>query len=84
MPSGTLMTVSSELRTYDDYPTSSIDPEAPTESATVVGDVLVEFNRDGAVLREVRLLDVLDPFRTASSPTVGGAFGNQCRLLRRA
>ena len=61
--SGTILTISTELRVYDDYPTSDTDPDAPREPSEVIGDVLVEFNRQGEVLREVALLDLVDPYR---------------------
>ena len=62
-PSGNILAISTELRTYDNYPTSDTDPEAPTAASEVLGDVLVEFSRQGDVLREVALLDLVDPYR---------------------
>lgn len=52
-----------ELRNFPDYPTSESDPLAPTAAADVVGDVLVEFDRDGAIVTQIPLFDVLDPYR---------------------
>ena len=60
--SGNILAISSELRNFDDFP-SSTDPDASRLTSEVVGDILVEFGRDGQLLREVRLLDVLDPLR---------------------
>ena len=74
MPSGNLLTLSSEVRDYDEYPSSTVDPEGPTQFASVVGDVIVEFSRDGQVRRELKLLDILDPFRTGSGSGLGGGF----------
>ena len=74
MPSGHLLTLSSEVRNYDEYPSSTFDPEAPKQFASVVGDVIVEFSRDGRVRRELKLLDILDPFRTGSGTGLGGGF----------
>ena len=73
-PSGNLLTVSSEVRDYDEYPSSTVDPEAPTQFASVVGDVVVEFSRDGRVQRELKLLDILDPLRTGTGSGLGGGF----------
>ncbi len=63
MPSGNLLAVSAELREIEDYPTSEEDPDAPRAKSTVVGDVLVEFTRDGTLVEELHLLDVIDPYR---------------------
>lgn len=52
-----------ELRTYPNYPRSEVDPSLTDPSAEVVGDVIVELARDGTVLRQLRLLDLLDPYR---------------------
>lgn len=72
MPSGNLLGLSTELREYDDYPSSTLDPDAPRQLASVVGDVVVEFSRDGQVQRELKLLDILDPFRTGTGSLAGG------------
>ncbi len=63
MPSGNLLVLSSETRTYPDYPSSDSDPDAPRETATVAGDVVVEFSRDGTIVNQWPLLDMLDPYR---------------------
>lgn len=59
----TLVAVSTELRTFDDYPSSEDDPTAPRERAGVVGDVIATFHRDGTLVDRINLLDVLDPYR---------------------
>lgn len=56
-------TLSTEVRAYPNYPTSVTDPTQVIPSASVVGDVVVEFRRDGTIAREHRLLDLLDPYR---------------------
>jgi len=61
--SGSILAISTELRVYDDYLTSDTDPDAPRAPSEVLGDVLVEFGRQGEVLREVALLDLVDPYR---------------------
>ena len=61
--SGSILGISTEFRTYDNYPTSDTAPDAPRATAEVLGDVLVEFTRQGELLREVKLLDLVDPYR---------------------
>jgi hypothetical protein len=61
LPNGNLMTLSSELRVIDDFPT--LDPAAPTETANVIGDIVVEFHRDGSIVNEWKLFDMIDPRR---------------------
>jgi arylsulfate sulfotransferase len=62
-PAGNIMTLSREVRTYEDYPTSDSDPGAPKGLADLTGDVVVEFARNGETIREIHLLDILDPYR---------------------
>jgi arylsulfate sulfotransferase len=57
------LTLSTELRTYDDYPIDEIDPTITADGEIVVGDVILEFKRDGTIVRETKLLDILDPRR---------------------
>ena len=63
LPSGNFMTLSTELREFADYPTSITDPDAPRQSQMVVGDVIVEFQKGGTIVRQWHLLDLLDPYR---------------------
>lgn len=63
LPSGDLFTLSSELRTYSNYPTGELDPTPQTATQTVVGDVVVQFAADGTVIRRHAMLDRLDPYR---------------------
>jgi len=72
MPSGNLLALSAELRELDDYPTSEEDADAPTAKSTVVGDVVVEFDRDGSKLLELQTLDILDPYRIGYASLNGG------------
>ena len=60
MPSGRLLVLSTEVRRIEDYPTVVDDDAAATVSANVVGDVVVEFARDGSVVNEWKLMDILD------------------------
>ena len=63
MPSGNFLALSSELRQLDNYPSSETDPAAPRETAYVVGGVIVEFTPAGQIVRELKLFDLLDPYR---------------------
>jgi len=63
LPNGNFATLSTELRTYPDYPTSERERDAPKTTQEVVGDIIVEFGRDGTVIQQWHLLDILDPYR---------------------
>lgn len=55
--------LSTELRVFPDYPAHVGDPSQVVPSANVIGDEIVEFRRDGTVVRRISLFDVLDPYR---------------------
>lgn len=55
--------VSTELREYEDYPSNERLQELERRTSMVAGDLIVEFRRDGSVVRRLPLLDVLDPRR---------------------
>ncbi|QXD23300.1 aryl-sulfate sulfotransferase [Opitutia bacterium ISCC 51] len=61
--SGNILAISTEVRKYDNYPTSETDPDAPKATDNVIGDVIVEFDRGGNIVREIKLLDIIDPYR---------------------
>lgn len=63
LDNGNLLALGLELRTFDGYPTSETDADAPTERANVVGDLVVEFADDGTIVNKWSLLDMLDPYR---------------------
>ena len=63
MPNGNFLTLGAELRDFDDYPSSEQDPDAPNQPATVVGDVILEFTRDGDIVHSWSFFDILDPYR---------------------
>jgi hypothetical protein len=65
------LALSSELRVLDDYPVDEVDPSVREDGVRVVGDVIVEFKRDGTVVRELSLLDVFDPRRLVYGSTAG-------------
>jgi hypothetical protein len=60
---GTILNLSAESRTLTDYPSRETDPNAPTQTAEVVGDIVMEYRDDGSVLHAWPLLDMLDPRR---------------------
>jgi hypothetical protein len=64
MPNGNILTLSTEFRHYEDYPASEEDL-TKTAPANVIGDVIVEFTPEGNVVRELKMLDILDPYRIA-------------------
>ena len=63
MPSGNLLVLSTEMRRIADYPTVVDDDKAAKAPANVIGDVVVEFARDGSIVNEWKLLDLLDAGR---------------------
>ena len=63
LPSGNFLACSMEIREIAGFPATEDDPDGGTETARVVGDVIVEFQRDGTVVRDYKLLDLLDPHR---------------------
>ncbi len=63
LPSGNFVACSIEIREIGGFPVAEDDPEGTVETARLVGDVIVEFTREGAVVNEYRLLDLLDPRR---------------------
>ncbi|MEE8094264.1 MAG: aryl-sulfate sulfotransferase [Gammaproteobacteria bacterium] len=76
LPNGNFLALTSELREMDDYPSSDSDPNAAPAPASVIGDVIVEFARDGTVIRRVKLLDVLDPHRIGYGSLGGGYYSD--------
>lgn len=68
---GDFLALSTELRTYPNYPTSETDTTQTAPTGNVVGDVVVEFRRDGTVVRELKVLDVLDPYRICYGSLAG-------------
>jgi len=58
LPNGNLMTLSPEMRGISGYPGHN--------TYNVVGDMIVEFDRDGRTVDRFSLFDVLDPYRIPS------------------
>jgi len=64
LPSGHFLTLSTEIRHIDDYPTSNTDPVAPREPRDIAVDVLYEFDpATGDIVRSWKLFDLIDPNR---------------------
>lgn len=63
LPNGNLMVLGTELREFDDWYTSETDPNAPRATQKVMGDVVIEFTRDGKVVWEWKAFEHLDPYR---------------------
>jgi hypothetical protein len=55
--------LSTEKRALPNYPVDVVDTSRTEPMSNVVGDVIVEFRRDGAVVRRHQLLDLIDPYR---------------------
>ncbi len=63
LPNGNLLVLSSELRRLKSFPADESSPNRGFMAANVVGDVIVEFARDGSIVQRWPLLDILDPRR---------------------
>lgn len=63
LPSGNFLALSTELRELEEFPASETSPDVEPLPAAVVGDVILEFEPDGDVVRRLKLLDLLDPQR---------------------
>ena len=63
MPTGTFMAFSANAREVENYYTSDSDPEAPRETQLVMGDTIIEFDRDGEIVWSWDAWDHLDPYR---------------------
>jgi arylsulfate sulfotransferase len=60
---GTYLTLTQTIALVEGYPTSVTDPTAPTQTAEVQDNPVVEFAADGSLLHMWRLMDLLDPTR---------------------
>jgi len=65
------LVLSTEMRIYPNYPTSETDPTQTAPFGNVIGDVIVEFQKDGTLVREFKVLDVLDPYRLCYGSLAG-------------
>jgi len=63
MPGGTFMSFSANAKKIDNYYTSEFDENAPRKTQMVMGDDVIEFDREGNQLWRWSSWDYLDPFR---------------------
>ncbi|MBT8143397.1 MAG: aryl-sulfate sulfotransferase [Gammaproteobacteria bacterium] len=61
--SDTWLSLAREIVTVDNYPTSYTDPDAPTETVQVLDEYPIEFDADGAVLRQWPMTEMIHPQR---------------------
>ncbi|MEQ8767306.1 MAG: aryl-sulfate sulfotransferase [Planctomycetota bacterium] len=66
------LVLSSEARIYQNYPADEVDTSITSPTAKVIGDVIVEYRRDGTIVRQTSLLDVFDPYRICYDALNGG------------
>jgi len=60
---GTFLSLSHETAVIDNFPTSYTDPNAPTITANVMDDPVVEFLFDGTLIHKWSMTSLLDPTR---------------------
>ncbi len=60
LASGNLLLLGTELREIDGYYTSETDPAAPRARQKVMGDVIIEFSRDGKEVWRWNVFDHMD------------------------
>ncbi len=63
LANGNFIGLGTERRILENYYTSETDPNAPRATQPVMGDVVLEFDRQGQVLWSWNTFDFLDPFR---------------------
>lgn len=63
LENGNFVVLNVERRDVDDYWTSDTDADAPRAPATLIGDVVTEFQRNGDIVGKWHMLDILDPER---------------------
>jgi hypothetical protein len=63
LPNGDFLVMSAFQSTIENYYTSERDANAPRENQKVMGDEIIEFQRDGTVVWRWNTFDYLDPFR---------------------
>lgn len=68
-PNGNLLLLTAEARDYENWPGSDTDPNASTQTATLVGDVVLEVTPDGKIERRWNMLDIFDPYRICYGST---------------
>lgn len=64
-PHDTILVLTEETRTVEDYPTSTTDPNAPTGAQEAFDNPIIEFDMQGQILNQWSLMDLLDPTRVS-------------------
>ena len=62
-PQGTFMAFTANQRTFENYYTSEVDPNAPRATQVIMGDEIIEFDKQGNILWSWDTFDYLDPYR---------------------
>jgi arylsulfate sulfotransferase len=63
LPWGNFLVMTAYAKEIDDFYTSETDPDAPRRKTKVMGDDIVEFNRDGSIVWNWNSFEHLDPHR---------------------
>lgn len=63
LPNGNLIAFSTKAKVIEDYWSSEEDANAPRTKKKIMGDEIVEFQRDGTVVWRWNAFDWLDPYR---------------------
>jgi arylsulfate sulfotransferase len=63
LPDGNFLVLSNRIRDVDDYPTSEDDPDAETKPAQILECLIVEFTREGEIVKSIPTGDLIDPTR---------------------
>jgi len=70
--SGEFFSLSYNIVSVDNFPTSEIDPNAPTETTNVYSDIVVELLPDGSLANSWDLTDIIDSSRIGYDSTKPG------------
>ena len=57
------LALGSRLHVLPNYPDDVVDPGITVAQQNVVSDTIIEFKRDGTIVKELDLIDLLDPYR---------------------
>ncbi len=63
LPNGNIIAFSTVSKVIDDYWSSEKDPNAPRKRKKIMGDEIIEFERDGTIVWRWKAFDWLDPYR---------------------
>lgn len=69
MPNGHFLSLSTALAPAPHFPTSETDPRSAEADTTIVVDKILEFDREGTVLHEWYIDDLIDSYRLAYDST---------------